>query len=66
MSPQKKQRRENKQSLYKVRCPYDYEITDDGRIIVEGEDMGDAVTFFAQGRALRNFIRVCHDISTSP
>ena len=43
-------------------CPYDYEIRD-GHMFIEGEDFGEVNAFFAEGKLLRQFVSVCHQIA---
>lgn len=46
-------------------CPYAYEITKDGRLIIEGEDFGNAEACFAEGRKLHELVTVWHEVSRS-
>lgn len=43
-------------------CPYDYEIKD-GRVIVEGEDMGSVRDFFDAGEKIRSVVLLWHEIA---
>lgn len=54
-----------KPSRKRVKCPYDYEITEDGRMVIDGEDFGDAEKFFEDGMKLRAIVRIWHEVSTS-
>lgn len=44
-------------------CPYNYEITEDGHMIVDGEDFGDAEQFFAEGEKLRELVHLWHEVA---
>lgn len=46
-------------------CPYNYEITKDGRLVIEGEDFGIADECFQKGEQLGRMIRLWNDISIS-
>ena len=46
-----------------TKCPYQHYVTADGRLIIEGEDFGDAETAFAEGRALSGIVRLWHEVS---
>ncbi len=48
-----------------VVCPYVYEITDDGRLIIEGEDVGDAKEFLDAGEKLRDLLFLWREVSGS-
>ena len=45
------------------KCPYEFKVTPDGRMIVDGEDFGDAERFFAEGERLRSLVRLWHDVA---
>ena len=44
-------------------CPYEYEITDDGTLIIDGESYGDASNCFELGGRLRALVTVMHEIA---
>ena len=46
------------------KCPVDYEIRD-GRMIVEGEDCGDAQAYLDAGEKLRSLVVLFHEIKTA-
>jgi len=43
------------------KCPYEYEIKD-GKLIIEGEDFGDAEEAFSGGRKLIELVRVMAEV----
>jgi hypothetical protein len=44
-------------------CPYNYEITPDGRLTIDGEDFGDKELALAHGRALSHIVQLWHKVS---
>ena len=44
------------------KCPVVYEIKG-GRMIVRGEDRGDAVEYLDKAKKLREFLKLCHQVS---
>lgn len=52
------------QSQWHRKCPYDFEVTKDGRLIIDGENFGDKDTALAQGNALSRMVRLYHEVAT--
>jgi hypothetical protein len=48
----------------RTKCPYDYEITKDGRLIIDGEDFGNAEARFAEGEKLRSIVRLWDSVAS--
>jgi len=44
-------------------CPYAFEITPDGRLIIDGEDFGPAEDRLGEGERLRSIVRLWHEVA---
>jgi len=47
------------------KCPYEFEVTKDDRLIIEGEDYGNAQASFDEGDKVIDAIRIWHKVSQS-
>lgn len=45
------------------KCPYDFEVTKDGRLIIDGEDFGNKDAALAQGNAISRLVRLWHEVA---
>ena len=44
------------------KCPVPHAVVD-GRLIVEGEDWGDAIELYAEGKKIRDYIHICNRVA---